>query len=167
MKPVILLGALLASNVFAHSKPTMLTSTAIGRDGLVHLRWTGRQESVEPRGEEQVQVSELTVSPGREAVGWAVERSGETFGTSYPMALQLIVIWQGQRRQSIFPAGTIGRWQFEDGGKHVAVFSDTPHGDQSPVCQLYETATGRLLSTWTPRPPGRPPAWALPFKDEW
>ena len=74
--------------VSAQMKPAVLIETAVlGKDDRVHLRWTGRKETTEPPGEEQVGVSDLQVSLDKKAVGWTVERSGDTFGTSYPMAL--------------------------------------------------------------------------------
>ena len=148
------------------SKSAVLLETAvIGKDNRVHLRWTGRKETIEPPGEEQVGISDLQIASYKQAVGWTVERSGDDFGTNYPMSLELIVIWEGSRRYHIFPGATIGPWQFEDGGKRVAVFSETPHGDMETSCQLYDTATGKRLAFWDPHSHTKEPKRAAPFHE--
>ena len=147
--------------------PVLLETAVIGKDNRVHLRWTGRRETIEPPGEEQVGVADLQIASGRQAVGWTVGRSGDDFGTSYPMSLELIIIWEGGRKHHIFPGAAIGPWQFEDGGKHVAVFSEMPHGGMEVSCQLYDTVTGKRLAAWDPRSHIKEPKWAAPFREDW
>ncbi len=166
----VLFAVLLGGRVIvsAQTKPAVLIETAvIGKDDRVHLKWAGQKEVVEPSGEEQIGVSDLQISPGKQAVGWTVERSGDNFGTSYSMALELIVVWEGGRRHHIFAGTTIGPWQFEDGGKRVAVFSEAPHGGRESSCELYDTITGKHLAIWNPHSSTKEPKLAAPFHEEW
>jgi hypothetical protein len=141
-------------------------SARIGQDHRVYLRWTGQPERAQPPGEEQTDTENLKIAPDRSAVAWLVGRT-DLSDANYPEAFELRVAWNGRPAHSIFPGRVISKWQFENGGRRVALCESAGHGDQAPYAMLYDARAGELLATWSPDSKTAPPAWAAPFHAQW
>jgi len=117
-------------------------------------------------GEAQTGVSDLRVAPDRSAVAWLVERT-DISDANYPESVELLVASAGGRLHSIFPGHFISSWLFERGGKRIALYDNTAHGNLAGAALLYSAVTGRLLAKWLPDNKTAPPVWAAPLRAEW
>lgn len=148
----------------------------IDKGGRVHLRWTGQLEQVVARDKdgyceasddetphcEDAGAEQLQISGDRLSVGWVAEYNACC--QSYPMPLVLVVVRNGHVVQRIQPGRPVFDWRFEQGDRLVALFSDTPHGDYAPVCELYDTRTGKQVASWDGPKSSKAPRWAEPLE---
>jgi len=158
--PIVALAA--ASSPGQQHRALRVESARIGPDHRVYIRWTRQREHVQPPGDEQANVENLKIAPDRSSAGWLVGRMDLSDG-SYPEDFELLVSCNGRRPNSIFPGRVIGEWQFEDGGRRIAVWDGTGHGGMFGKATLYDSRTGKLLSEWHPDGKRAPPGWAAPL----
>jgi hypothetical protein len=151
-------------------------SATIDKGARVHLRWTGQPEQVVPRDKdgycessdektahcEDAGAEQLKISDDRLSVGWVAEYNGCC--QSYPLPLVLVIAREGHVVQRIAPGRPVFDWRFEQGDRFVALFSDTPHGDYAPVCDLYDTRTGKQVASWDGPKSSKAPPWAEPLE---
>jgi hypothetical protein len=144
---------------------------SIGVDGLVRLRWTGEKEMVMARDRggncedgancEDAGASQLAVSSNRRSVGWTADYNGCC--QSYPMPQVLVIARGGRVVHRLSGMRPIYGWQFEQGDALVAFFTDTPHGNLFPECELYDTGTWKKVDEWHPGKSAEMPEWVRPF----
>ena len=151
-------------------------SATIGKDGRVHLRWTGQSEQLVPRDKdgyceasddetphcEDAGANQLQISTDRLSVGWVAEYDGCC--QSYPLPLVLVIARNGRVVQRIQPGRPVFDWRFEQGGRLAAVYTDTPHFTPMPECKLYDTQTGKQLASWDASKSSKAPRWAEPLE---
>ena len=143
-----------------------LESARIGADGRVYLRWSGQAEQMQRPGEAQTGISDLRVAPNRQVAAWVVERT-DISDANYPESVELMVASVGGRLHGLFPGRFLGSWVFEDGGRRLAVYDSTAHGNTAGAASLYSTRTGRRLALWQTYSKPAPPRWAAPLRAEW
>jgi hypothetical protein len=146
--------------------PLRVESARIGPDHRVWLRWTGRPEQVQAPGEQQTDTEDLRIAPDGSVAAWLVGRT-DLSDASYPEAFELLVAWNGRRARSILPGRVISEWQFLDGGRRIATWDETGHGERYGKASLYDSHSGKLIGEWNPDSRKVPPAWAAPFHAEW
>lgn len=146
-------------------------SVFVGSDGLVHIREQGGAEFVAPKEpnpwglDPQESVDSLRVAEDGRTVGWTV--NFPNCCTSYPIPLLVVVYRGGRIVQRFTPVNgrpTMFAWAFVGGGRQVAYYSDTLHGEADARCELRDVTTGRLAGAWTKKD-GAIPGWAAPFRD--
>lgn len=152
----------------------LVESARVDKNGRVHLRWTGQAEQMVPRDRgaycvddpqcEDVSADQLKISPDRHSVGWAA--GYESYGQNYPLDWTLVIARNGRVVQRINPVRTVADWTFEDGDRYAAVFTDTPHGDMAPLCELFDLRTGKRVAAWDVVPGRKPPKWADPLAQD-
>jgi hypothetical protein len=79
--------------------------------------------------------------------------------TSYPIPTTLVIYAAGRVVQRINDGMMIYKWVFLDNGRRVAISSGTVHGMYGIHLTLYDTQTGKLLSTWDGEEGKVPPKW--------
>ena len=166
--------ALLACAQETKTAALTVENATIGKDGRVHLTWSGQPEQVMARDRggycesgpkecEDAGAEQMFVSSDRRSVGWTADYNGCC--ESYPIPMVLVIARDGKIVQRIQRPMAIWRWRFEDGDGRVAVFSDTTHGRRAPVCALYDTRTWKVIDEWHRGKSATLPAWAKPFAD--
>lgn len=163
---VAVVGLLAPYGLGQNHKMLRVESGRIGPDHRVYLQWSGQPERAQDRGEEQADTEDLRIAPDRSAAAWLVGRM-DLSDASYPEAFELLVAWNGRRARNIVPGRVISRWQFEDGGRRVALYDGTGHGGRLGKATLYDTCTGKLVAEWDADSKKAPPRWAAPFHSEW
>jgi len=147
-----------------------VTSAAIGKDGLVHIRRSDGTEFVAPRETSpvslagahdlQVSVDALVIANDGRTVGWLV--NVPNCCTSYPIPMTIVLYRDGHIIRHISNGRAIFKFQFVKGGEQIAYFSDTMHGNLGPECVLVSVSSGKTLGDWT-RGGGPLPFWAEVF----
>jgi hypothetical protein len=87
------------------------------------------------------------ISPDRRMAGWLVEY--DNCCTSYPLPLELRLYQPGKPVRAIPSCeSSIWGWDFEAGGKQIAMYSNFPHGDNQGCFEVFDAITGRSLRRW-------------------
>jgi hypothetical protein len=136
----------------------IIAKLSINPDGRVHIVHSDGEEITAPKERDQVSVKSAALADNRLAAGWLVEY--ENCCTSYPIPLTLVIHIPGRPLQRLGDGMMICNWRFEAGGKQVAFYTNTVHGDFAPHYELRETRTGRLIAKWDGHLTARSPAWA-------
>ena len=108
----------------------------------------------------------LKVAEDRKTVGWVVDFEND--GTSYPIALSLIIYRDKHILQQF--GGTdvdvIEDWQFRGGGTQVAFVTNALHGGGRAHYELRDIGKGTLVAKWDGRAGPKSPAWTHGLWDE-
>ena len=137
--------------------------TAIDPSGQLHISTKHKREIVPKKDRDQVSFDKAQISPDGHAVGWlALYRN---CCTSYPIALKLVVLLNGEERSYTGNGLVIARWCFWAGGKQVAFEQETVHGGMGVHYELRDLETGQLADKYDPDvDPGsvtKPPRWVV------
>jgi hypothetical protein len=131
--------------------------------GSVHITMSdGKMITPENDAEDQVGASSPAIASDRRTVGWLVFYPGNIAGQSYPWPGRLVIYRDGGVIQEISPSqiGVIWDWKFIDGGNEVAMVSGPAHGTDIGKYELYDVASGKLLSSLTDPLNDGSPQWA-------
>jgi len=134
-----------------------VNTISIGSDGIVHILHSGGVEFIAPKEKEQVSTGSSSIADDKSAAGWLVFY--ENCCTSYPIPLGLLVYRPGRPLRRFGDGMFIVDWSFLPGGKQVAFYTNTVHGDFAPHYELHDIETGRLIGKWEGHPNGKSPAW--------
>jgi len=147
---------------------------SVGKDGIVYVKWSGRPEQIIPPDRDgycedkahcaAVGADHLNISSNRRSVGWTAEY--DSCCQSYPLPWVLVIARNGRVVHSLMAPRPVFYWQVQKGDTRVAVFSNTPHGNTQPYCQLFDTHSWKLIADWYPGKTAVMPVWAKPFAQE-
>jgi hypothetical protein len=145
---------------FAQSaKSTFVTKVYSDSGGRIHVADSGGNDVAPPAEKDQIDATEAKIADDKQTVGWLVEFKVDD-GTSYPIALSLVVYRSGKILHRFETTMVIAGWQFVEGGKQVAFYSATLHGDSGAHFELHDVTTGRLLAQYSGHRGAKAPTWA-------
>ena len=127
------------------------------RRGLIRLVSSTGKAAVIPAEKDQVRCEQPRIAEDQATAGWLIDY--ENCCTSYQIPLTLVIYRAGRIVQRINPGLMIFDWRLVERGKKVALSSGTVHGMTDRNLSLYESRTGRLLTTWDGDFDGTPPPW--------
>jgi len=140
-----------------------ISKAYIDNNGNVHVVDGDGIDTKPPKEKGQASSDSIIVADDKQTVGWLAQFPNCC--TSYPIALTL-VIWRDGAIVHRFGDGLlIADWHFVDGGKQVAFYSNTVHGDFAPHYELRDMKSGRLLGKWHGELTKDAPKWAQEFSD--
>lgn len=153
------------SNSFAQStNSTFVTKVFSDPHGHVHVVDSDGNDVAPPLEKNQIDTTEEKIASDQQTVGWLVEFNvGD--GTSYPIALSLVVYRDGKILHRFETTMVIADWQFVEGGKQVAFYTNTLHGDFGAHYELHDVSSGHLLAQYNGHRGAKAPAWAAGLDD--
>jgi hypothetical protein len=140
-------------------KSTSVTKVYSDPGGRVHVVDSGGNDVTPPQEKNQIDATEAKIADDKQTVGWLVEFKVDD-GTSYPIALSLIVYRDGKILHRFETTMVIAGWQFVGGGKQVAFYTTTLHGDSGAHYELHDVTSGHLLAQYNGHRGAEAPAWA-------
>jgi hypothetical protein len=88
--------------------------------------------------------SDVQLAEDRKTIGWA--ETYDNCGTSYAVALSVVIYRSGKIVQSIDSGQMVWNWMFVDRGKRVAIVWGPTHGPEVGDFRLYDVRTGKMLA---------------------
>ncbi|SRR5579884_3485349 len=89
-------------------------------------------------------ITDVKMAPDKRTIGWA--EMIDNPATSYAVPYALAIYHSGKTILHIQQGQMLWFWTFRDGGKHIAAVWGATHGPEVGDYQLYDAATGRLIS---------------------
>jgi len=120
---------------------------------------------IPPPEKGQAGVDFLKIADDKHTAGWLVDEKIDD-GTSYPIALTLVVYRSGKILHRFGDGMVIANWCFLEGGEQVAFYTNTLHGDLAPHYELHGVASGRLVGKYDGHPGPHAPAWTRDLADQ-
>jgi hypothetical protein len=151
------IGALLIAQGCAHQTYRRAEVDASGQLRIV----TSRGREIRPhKSGDQVGVDQVAMSADRRTVGWLTLHPNCC--TTYPIPLELHLLWEGGERTVTGDGRPIWRWSFTADGRQVALRQGPVHGPAPAHFELRDVRTGRLVSSFDAASGDAPdaPAWA-------
>ena len=112
---------------------------------------------------DQTSFEDAQISPDGRAVGWLA--MFPNCCASYPVALKLVVLLNGEQRSYTGSGLTISRWCFWAGGKQVAFKQETERGGMAVHYELRDVGSGELADKYdpdtSPDEVTKPPRWVV------
>jgi len=137
--------------------------TVIDPSGQLHITTKHKREIVPKKEPDQTSFDNAQISPDGHAVGWLALYPNCC--TSYPIALKLVVLLNGEQRSYTGNGLLIARWCFWAGGKQVAFEQETVHGGMGVHYELRDIETGKLADKYDPDTDAesvtKPPRWVV------
>jgi len=141
LKPAVAVGVLLLAAVFStRAQPPSAQSRKsvarayIGSKGAVHVVLTNGKNIEIPQQKDEVNSSSLAVAEDGQSAGWVV--NFKNCCTSYPIPLMLIIYRLDRPILKLGGGMPVWHWKFRKGGKQVAFYTNTVHGDFAPHYEL-------------------------------
>jgi hypothetical protein len=135
----------------------------IDPSGQLHITTKHHQEIVPKKEGEQTGFADAQISPDERAVGWLALYPNCC--ATYPIALKLVILVNGEQRTYSGNGLPISRWGFWAGGKQVAFEQETEHGGMAVHYELHDIETGDLADKYDPdaNPDtiSKPPRWVV------
>src|ERR1700674_47784 len=138
------------------------TDSATGR---VHIVDSDGKVIIPPPEKGQAGVDFLKIADDKHTAGWLVDEKIDD-GTSYPIALTLVVYRSGKILHRFGDGMVIANWCFLEGGEQVAFYTNKLHGDLAPHYELHGVASGRLVEKYDGHPGPHAPAWTRDLADQ-
>lgn len=88
--------------------------------------------------------SDIQLAEDRQTLGWAI--NFENCCTSYSIPLSVVVFRDKKVLHTFNPGMMIWSWNFVEGGRKLNVVSGTVHGSEVGFDQVFDVASGKLLS---------------------
>lgn len=137
--------------------------TVIDPSGQLRITTKHHREIVPKKEHDQTGFEDAQISPDGHAVGWLALYPNCC--TSYPIALKLVVLLNGEERTYLGNGLPISRWCFWGGGKQVAFKQETVHGGMGVHYELREIEKGELADKYDPDANPdvvtKPPRWVV------
>jgi len=149
IKVMVLIGVSLfllgSPPILAQSKKAKLVMKAyVGSNGARHIIHSDGQDLEVPKEKDEVDDSTAPViADDKHSAGWLVYYPNCC--TSYPIPLMLVIYRPARPLLRLNAGMMICAWHFLAGGKRVAFYTNTVHGDLAPHYELYDVRTGRLI----------------------
>ena len=151
-----------ATSISPAATTITITSITVDEAGAVRLVRSDGKEVVPPKEPDQVGSSSPLLAGNKQAAGWLVDSANCC--TSYPISLKLIIYRPGRPLRRFGSEMGIFDWCFVAGGRQVAFYTDTVHGNFAPHFELRDVESGRLLSQWDGHLTPRSPSWTRLLK---
>jgi hypothetical protein len=136
--------------------------TVIDPSGQLHITTKHKREVVPRKEPQQVGFFQAQISPDGHAVGWLA--MFPNCCASYPVALKLVVLLNGEQRIYTGTGLPISEWCFWSQGKQVAFKQETEHGGNAVHYELRDLETGALADKYDPDvnlTVTKPPRWVV------
>ncbi len=146
------------------AKSTSVTRVYSDPAGRVHIVDSDGNDVTPPLEKDQANATEAKIADDKQTVGWLVEYKIDD-GTSYPIALTLVLYRSGKILHRFETSMVIADWQFVEGGRQVAFYTNTLHGDLGAHYELHDVSSGRLLAQYDGHRGAKAPAWARGLDD--
>jgi len=140
---------LLVATIIGVAPAERYANLSVGARGKVTIITEDGRRIRPPIDDEQVGIQRWALAPDRESVGWLILYP--FCCTAYPLPEKLVVFSNGQLHT--FKGGfgePIWRWRFQDRGKRVAFYEETPHGSQGLHYELWDVARGQRVAEYSP-----------------
>ena len=138
-------------------------ATLIDPSGQLHITTKRKREIVPKKEPEQTGFANAQISPDGRAVGWLALYPNCC--ASYPVALKLVILLNGEPRTYTGSGLPISRWCFWAGGKQVAFEQETVQGGMGVHYELRDIETGQLADKYDPDADPesitKPPRWVV------
>jgi len=150
IKVIVLIGVSVflpgSPPILAQSKKAKLVMKVyVGSNGARHIVHSDGQDLEVPKEKDEVFDSTAPViSDDKHSAGWLVYYDNSCC-TSYPIPLMLVIHRPAGPLLRLNGGRMICAWHFLAGGKRVAFYTNTVHGDFAPHYELYNVRTGRLI----------------------
>jgi hypothetical protein len=146
-----------------HAATELYVETAIDPSGQLRISTKHRREIVPKKEPEQTAFADAIISPDGRAVGWLA--LFPNCCATYPIALKLVILFNGESRTYTGNGLPISRWCFWGGGKQAAFEQETVHGGMGVHYELRDVATGELVDKYdpdaNPEAVTKPPRWVV------
>jgi len=163
-KPLTAVGVLLLAAAFSiQAQPTSTQSRRsvarayIGSKGTVHVVLSNGKDVEIPKQKDEVNSSSLAVAEDGQSAGWVV--NFKNCCTSYPIPLMLIIYRPDRLILKLGGGMPVWQWKFRKGGKQVAFYTNTVHGDFAPHYELHGLPSGRLIEQRNGPRDEKSPSW--------
>jgi len=137
--------------------------TVIDPSGQLRITTKRHREIVPKKEQDQIAFDNAQISPDGRAVGWLALYPNCC--ASYPVAMKLVVLLNGEQRTYTGSGLPISRWCFWAGGKQVAFEQETRQGGMGVHYELREVDTGQLTDKYDPDANPdvvtKPPRWVV------
>lgn len=137
--------------------------TVIDPSGQLRITTKHHREIVPKKDRDQTAFDNAQIAPDGRSVGWLALYPNCC--TTYPIALKLVVLFNGEERTYTGNGLPIARWCFWASGKQVAFEQETVHGGMGAHYELHDVETGQLTDKYDPdaNPEGvtKPPRWVV------
>ena len=142
---------------FAQSKKVnAIVKVYIDSTNVRHIVQSNGRDVEVPKEEGEVDFSSPVTADDKQSVGWLVYYD---CCASYPTA-GMLVIYRPERPLLRLRTGMmICAWHFVAGGKQVAFYTNTVHGDFGPHYELHDVRTGRLVKKLDGHLDEKSPRW--------
>jgi hypothetical protein len=130
----------------------------IGSRGNIHIVLSDGKDIKIPKQKDEVNSTSLVVADDKQSAGWVVN-SPNNCCTSYPIPLMLMIYQPGRPFLRLGGGMPVWSWRFRNGGKQVAFYTNTVHGDYSPHYELHSLPGGRLLKKLDDWPDEKSLSW--------
>jgi hypothetical protein len=126
----------------AQSKKSVV-KVYIGSTGARHIVHGDGKDVKGPKEKDEVDSTAPVIADDKQSAGWLVNY--QNCCTSYPTPLMLVIYRPASPLLRLGDGMMICAWHFVDGGKQVAFYTNTVHGDLAPHYELHDIRTGRLV----------------------
>ncbi len=136
--------------------------TVIDPSGQLHITTKHKHEILPQKEPQQVSFADAQIAPDGRAVGWLAMYPNCC--ASYPVALKLVVLLNGEQRTYKGTGLPISEWRFWAQGKQVAFKQETEHGGNAVHYELRDVDTGALADKYDPDANPtvtKPPRWVV------
>ncbi|MEP6538090.1 MAG: hypothetical protein ABJF23_22310 [Bryobacteraceae bacterium] len=143
----------------ASPKSKSISKAYVDPSGARHIVDSDGRDVKVPKERGEVDPSDLVIAEDKQSAGWRVSYDNSCC-TSYSIP-QILVIYR--LKQPLLHLGNLQMlvsWKYLAGGKQVAFYTNTVHGDLAPHFSLYDVRTGRMLDQLDGHPSETSPAWA-------
>ena len=149
-----------AAAVTAFAAGDIYVETVIDPSGQLRITTKRHREIVPKKDGDQTRFDDAQISPDGRAVGWLALYPNCC--TTYPVALKLVVLVNGEQHTFTGTGLPIARWIYWGAGKQVAFEQETVHGGMGVHYELRDIETGELADKYDPDAnPGKPPRWVV------
>ena len=141
--------------------------TVIDPSGQLRITTKHKREIVPKKEPQQIRFADAQISPDGRAVGWLAMYPNCC--ASYPVALKLVILLNGEQRVYGGSGLPISQWCFWARGKQVAFKQETEHGGMAVHYELHDVETGELADKYDPDAnPSvtKPPRWVVALDSE-
>jgi len=137
--------------------------TVIDPSGQLRITTKRHREIVPKKEKDQISFDKAQISPDGRAVGWLAMYPNCC--ASYPLALKLVILQNGERHTYAGSGLAISAWCFWAGGRQVAFKQETEHGGMAVHYELWDIETGQLADKYDPDANPdvitKPPRWVV------
>jgi hypothetical protein len=156
--PNIIAGPVLVFWILT-SQVSSISNISVNSTGGIEIAYSNGKVIRPTPEKDQETCIDPAVAADRQTAGWLVAFRDSARTTSYPVPTTLIIYRAGKVVRKVSNGFVIGRWQFSNGGREVAFYTDTLHGGLSPYHELRDIETNRIIAKWEGALSEKSPDW--------